>query len=707
MTDTGKRLIIFSLFLSACLFMNVLCINSNSVQLYVSTSGDDSNPGTYDKPFKSLNGAIEYITTQKEKKLIKSDVEIVLKGGMYYLNKPILITNKNWAGVNTLYIKGEKNTTPIIKGGITLGRFEKVSNNLWKMDVSDILKKENISIDQLFVNGKKAIKARTPNLGELFKTQDVIQTFSSGTSANQTVKLSDIQINKLSNISLENSLIIASFNHLWLNTKGYLNNISYKNKTFSFTSPIINKVFSLNSTSQFFLENSKVFLDEPGEWVIDKKGTLFYIPRKGEEINTSVAEIPILNKLLIIKGSQNKAVNNIIIENISFQLTKLTLPPQGQLYHQAAFDTGATIMVSYATNITFKNCEITNISNNAVWFHKGCVNNKLIKSYIHNLGVGGVKVGVPEKSIVNLDRTSNIVIDNNIIRTGGQEISNGVGILIFNSGNNTISHNDISDFKYSGISVGWTWGYSPNQAHNNKINNNHIHHIGWAELSDLGGIYILGPSQNTEIENNVISNIFSYDYKGWGIYLDEGSSHIVVQNNLVYNCKSSGFHQHYGRDNVIKNNIFANQLLSQLEISKKETHNSFYFTNNIVYFKRGVLSHNSGWRSANFIANNNLFWDSRKNIRFYNMDFEEWKKTTQKDENSVIADPLFADPDNDDFRFKSRQNIEKINFIPFDYSKAGVYGNIEWKRKTKLDPEIIKAFNFSVERRMKEEGLSK
>ena len=707
MTDTGKRLIIFSLFLSACLFMNVLCINSNSVQVYVSTSGDDSNPGTYDKPFKSLNGAIEYITTQKEKKLIKSDVEIVLKGGMYYLNKPILITNKNWAGVNTLYIKGEKNTTPIIKGGITLGRFEKVSNNLWKMDVSDILKKENISIDQLFVNGKKAIKARTPNLGELFKTQDVIQTFSSGTSANQTVKLSDIQINKLSNISLENSLIIASFNHLWLNTKGYLNNISYKNKTFSFTSPIINKVFSLNSTSQFFLENSKVFLDEPGEWVIDKKGTLFYIPRKGEEINTSVAEIPILNELLIIKGSQNKAINNIIIENISFQLTKLTLPPQGQLYHQAAFDTGATIMVSYATNITFKNCEITNISNNAVWFHRGCANNKLINSYIHNLGVGGVKVGIPEKSIVNLDRTSNIVIDNNIIRTGGQEISNGVGILIFNSGNNTISHNDISDFKYSGISVGWTWGYSPNQAHNNKINNNHIHHIGWAELSDLGGIYILGPSQNTEIENNVISNIFSYDYKGWGIYLDEGSSHIVVQNNLVYNCKSSGFHQHYGRDNVIKNNIFANQLLSQLEISKKETHNSFYFTNNIVYFKRGVLSHNSGWRSANFIANNNLFWDSRKNIRFYNMDFEEWKKTTQKDENSVIADPLFADPDNDDFRFKSRQNIEKINFIPFDYSKAGVYGNIEWKRKAKLDPEIIKAFNFSVERRMKEEGLSK
>lgn len=705
MIQTFKYII--ALFL---VFLYLNCSASNLNTFYVSTSGNDNNIGTINQPFKSIQGALKKIGELRSFGKLTGDVKIIVKNGEYRLEAPVLITTKEWDGKNLLSIEGENNKLPVLSGGIKLKKFEKINDNLWKIDLTSVIDENlGIQIQQLYVNSKRALRARTPNLGNFYKTTRTEQKSSPGLGnrVSQVVSLTNEQNTVLNSAASDLGNIVVSFNHKWLRTRGYVTGISKQNKYFTFNSIPLSEVISLSAASQFYFENSRSFLDEPGEWVIDKKGTLFYIPRKGEEINTSVAEIPILNELLIIKGSQNKAVNNIIIENISFQLTKLTLPPQGQLYHQAAFDTGATIMVSYATNITFKNCEITNISNNAVWFHRGCANNKLINSYIHNLGVGGVKVGIPEKSIVNLDRTSNIVIDNNIIRTGGQEISNGVGILIFNSGNNTISHNDISDFKYSGISVGWTWGYSPNQALNNKINNNHIHHIGWAELSDLGGIYILGPSQNTEIENNVISNIFSYDYKGWGIYLDEGSSHIVVQNNLVYNCKSSGFHQHYGRDNVIKNNIFANQLLSQLEISKKETHNSFYFTNNIVYFKRGVLSHNSGWRSANFIANNNLFWDSRKNIRFYNMDFEEWKKTTQKDENSVIADPLFADPDNDDFRFKSRQNIEKINFIPFDYSKAGVYGNIEWKRKAKLDPEIIKAFNFSVERRMKEEGLSK
>ncbi|MEA5127280.1 MAG: right-handed parallel beta-helix repeat-containing protein [Proteiniphilum sp.] len=673
-------------------------------QIYVSNIGNDSNPGTYEKPLMSLHAAIEQVTLKKEQKTLIGDAEIILKEGIFYLDKPITITDKNWKGDNTLYIKGEKNNASILKGAYSLGRFEKISEQLWRMDVSEILEKENISINQLFVNGKRAIKARSPNFGELFKTKTAIQTFLNEKSATQVIQLTEQQLKTLSLNTLKDENMIASFNHLWLNTQGYVNNISSKNKSFSFTSPIINKVFNLNVTSQFFLENSSSFLDDYGEWFIDNN-ILFYIPRKGENINTTTAEVPVLDQLLIIKGSKGKTVNNIIIENLSFQLTKHSIPKTGQLYHQAAFETTAAITVSYATNIEIRKCEISQTGNNAIWFQKGSKNSKLTQTYMYDLGVGGVKIGIRDKKITEPDKTSNIVIDNNIIKSGGYEVSNGVGILVFNSGNNIISHNTISDFRYSGISVGWTWGYGPNEANNNKIINNHIHHIGWAELSDLGGIYILGRSDSTEIKNNIIHDVFSYDYKGWGIYLDEGSTNVIVENNLVYNCKSSGFHQHYGKDNIIRNNIFANQLLSQLEISKKESHNSIYFTNNIIYFEKGVFSHNSGWKNANFIADNNLYWDKRKNVRFYNMNFEEWKKTTGKDQHSVIADPLFRNPDQFDFRFKSNSNIDKIKFRPFDYTKAGVYGNNEWKKKAILDTTIIDLYNISIERQKKEEGI--
>lgn len=681
--------------------INCSDINSAYVQIFVSTTGSDDNNGTYEKPFRSLSAAINYLFNNQDK--IKSDVHIILGEGIYYIDEPIIITEKVWNGINTLTIKGEKGKTPIIKGGIKLNKFEKLSDDLWKINIEGNLK--NI-INQLYVNGERATLARTPNIGELFQTKSASQKYLNDISATQIIQLTDDQNKKLSSGLKSAESAITSFNHLWLNTQGIVNNYSEEDKTFSFTSPILSNVFNLNTTSQFFLENSINFLDSPGEWIINE-GDLYYIPKYDETPKTAIAEIPILNELLVIKGIKNNTIKNIVIENISFQLTRHNISPKGYVYHQAAFDTNAAITVSHATDVEFVNCEMSNLGNSAIWFHSGSSKCKLSESYIHNLGIGGIKIGIPDKNINISDKTTEIIIENNIIHSGGLEVSNGVGVLIFNSGENLITNNDISNFRYSGISVGWTWGYSENDANNNKILNNHIHHIGWAELSDLGGIYILG-ANNTQIKNNIIHDVFSFDYKGWGIYLDEGSINTVIENNLVYNCKSSAFHQHYGKNNIIKNNIFANQLLSQLELTKKENHNSFFFTNNIVYYKTGVFSHNHGWRDANFIADSNLYWNPiKEDVLFYNMGIEEWKKKTGKDINSIIEDPLLVDPDINNYNFKSTRIIEKINFKPFDYSKAGVYGDKEWKQKAILKSDIIYKFNVAVNHRIEVEGLSK
>jgi hypothetical protein len=124
------------------------------------------------------------------------------------------------------------------------------------------------------------------------------------------------------------------------------------------------------------------------------------------------------------------------------------------------------------------------------------------------------------------------------------------------------SHNEISDNEvcytdYTGISVGWVWGYKPSSCYANIIRNNHVHHVGMGELSDMGGIYLLGEQNGTVVEGNIVHDITSKHYGACGIYTDEGSAYITVEKNLVYNCKTCCYNHHFGQYVTVRDNIFA------------------------------------------------------------------------------------------------------------------------------------------------------
>ena len=196
----------------------------------------------------------------------------------------------------------------------------------------------------------------------------------------------------------------------------------------------------------------------------------------------------------------------------------------------------------------------------------------------------------------------------------------------------------------------------------------------------MGGVYTLGTSTGTRVCNNVLFDVSSYAYGGWGLYPDEGSEGILFENNLVYDTTDGSFHQHYGKDNSVRTNILARSKTNparagepphQLAITRVEDHLSNTFERNIIYWKEGVaLGYNADRAKA--IYTKNLWFNAGGEATFSGKTHDEWTAETGKDADGIVADPMFVDPDANDFRLKPGSPAEKIGFVPFDYTKAGI-----------------------------------
>lgn len=668
-------------------------------KIYLSPAGNDYNPGTIEKPLATLTAAREIAREHRKSNQVNQPIEIIALEGEYFMTEPLVLASEDVASSSApLIFRAEKGTKAVFYGGLKIVGFEKVNDKLWRAFIPEVVR-QGWYFEQLYANNERLKRARTPNEGFFFikkVTQTVIDT--AGSLAVQRIEIDTSDAKYLNSISKQdfNDVLITFYNN-W-NTYGKRISGFNNEKTVIFTtggSLMGWNVFTRRT--RYKVENFKAALDAPGEWFLDKSGYLYYIPREGETIENSTFFAPQLKEFIKIQGDSatGKLVGNIRFENLVFQVAGYQTPPDGNELGQAAASVDAVVMLDFANNIEFKNCEIAHTGTNAFWFRRACSNCLVSQNYMYDLGAGGIKIG---ETIIRPDQneiTNNITIDNNIIRDGGHIFPCAVGILLFNARDNKMTHNEIANFSYSGISVGWVWGYAFSPSKRNKVEFNHVHHIGWGELCDLGGIYTLGASEGTTVSNNVVHHVYPFAYGGYGIYSDEGSSGITVENNLVYTCKSSGFDLHYGKENIIRNNIFALNLSDQLQANDAEEHKSFTFTNNIIYFDKGNLL-SGNWHKFNLFSDYNCYWDTRtKDIPFADKSFSGWQKSG-KDVHSIIANPLFVNPAAFDFHFKNLSVAKKIKFVPFNYSQAGVYGSEEWKKLASFDQTLAEEFDIRV-----------
>ena len=637
--------------------------------VFVSVDGDDANRGKADCPVATLEKAKEIANTVDG----DSTVTIWVREGIYNFSKTLEFTDEDRDNVT---IRAYNNEDVMFTSGEAITGFTECEVN----GVTAFSKEVDGDFNILF-NGETTLRRpRYPESGYFFVAKDSPEFIGEVNHTEMHNGFTGMVAEEGDFKDFYNSEdVLIRMLHYWKDEMLNVKSFDEATNTVMFSRLSSMSVFEGH---KYFLENVFEALNEPGEWYLDKKeGKLYYIPFEGEKADSLTLWGSELETMVSING-----VDGVKFEDVTFRGNgfNLTLNGTGREFTQAAYDATPCIKVENAKNIDFIHCEFRDIAACTIFMGVNVQNSSVKYCYFENLGAHAVFIKGENLPIENKTVTRDIAIENNHIYKFGRTFYNAVGVLVIHANSVSVSHNEIHDGYYTAVSVGWVWGFAYSVTYNNKICDNLIYDIGQGWLSDMGGIYTLGIQKGTEISGNVIHNVaadpLEGGYGGWGIYLDEGSSNILVKNNLVFDCGNQSFHQHYGEHNVITNNIFALSKTSQVIVTRNEGRTEMFLEGNIIVSdKQGIYSR---VEEGKFVDSRNLYWDYTLLSSVVSLENDEWsveelipvKAMEVKGymNEAVYMDPLFRDAENFDFTLPvESEACEKIGFTPFDYSTAG------------------------------------
>jgi len=658
--------------------------------LHVAPAGRDDWTGRLpaadgaDGPLASLAGARDAIRAARGAAAWRPrPVRVIVASGTYRITEPLVLDARD-GGTETAPVVYEAapGAQPLVSGGRRIEGWTVAADGAWVVRIPEAAT-GTWRFEQLFVNGRRAVRARTPN--RLWAHPLQAWEEEGASSATRWLRIPPEEfapLPRLAAADLREVLLVVY--HKWDVTQRRIERLDVDDRALVSSGQPMKPWNPWTRDSAFILENARAFLDAPGEWFLARDGTLTYLPLPGETIDAAEVVAPVAEHWIRVVGDPrtDAPVDHVTFRGLAFHHGQWLTPAGGCEPMQAAAWVDGMVTLDGARHVAFERCEFGHFGRTGVWFRRGCTACALRGCLVFDAGAGGVRIGETGKPPSVAEATAGNVVEDCIIRQGGRILPCAVGVWIGWSPDNRIVHNDIGDFSYTGVSAGWRWGYAESTCTGNTIAHNHIHHLGYGPLADMGGVYTLGPAEGTVVSGNVIHHVWSRSYGGWGLYPDEGSSGIVFENNLVHDTKDGSFHQHYGRDNVVRNNVLVDSAERQVVLTRPEPHRSFTFVHNIVAWKTGAAI-SGAWEKAVTTTGSNCWWRAGgKPVEFLGHPLAEWQAQGHE-AGSVVADPGFVDPVHHDYRIAADSPAVAAGFTPVDWSQAGVRGDAAWLAKAR------------------------
>ncbi|OHB83370.1 MAG: hypothetical protein A2V98_23040 [Planctomycetes bacterium RBG_16_64_12] len=701
---------------------------------YVSATGDDVNPGTLDKPFRTLARARDAVRELKAEKC-DHPVRVLIRGGTYGLEQSIVFSGRDSGTAECpITYSAYPGERPVFRGGRTITGWKPHGDQIF---VAQLPQTENQywRVRELFFNGQRQVRARYPNFdpsdpqfgGWAFveatvpadANAPVCFQWEPGVFPRQWAKPQQGEIFIIPGLAW-NSHIIP------------IRDCDPDKRLITVTRRLTQNWDRLMKGNRFYVENLLEELDEPGEWCFDTDTQkLYFWPPEGA-LDGAEVTVPVIDRLIELRATTSESVRHLRFVGLTFTQSLPVFPFIHPL-HPDYVDCNRPNSGGYAfymentEHCAVENCTFNQVGGDAIRLHGSSFRNRIVENEIAGAGAQGVCIayldfwpydfppvwrGQQERMRSVSSRlpwaVGNVISRNHIHHCGViDNFGAAIHLHALNTDGNVISHNRIHDQPHHAVYLSMGFG-------RNTIEYNDIYAL-CRVMADAGGVYcnrwsILENdpvlSQGLVIQHNRIRDVMGVNPHGrssdnpaatpsqdrlerpyftWGIYFDNSPRRAIVYGNLCIDNVWGGAFLGGGyaepEDCVVENNIFVDSTVYQFDVAMNENARGNRFARNIVYFQNpdAALLRASFTKGLKECDHNVYFLVGGQPLKIAGLPGETWDKWRELgfDRNSLIADPLFVDPARGDYRLKPDSPALKLGFQPIPFEQIGLNATAE------------------------------